>query len=115
MIPTTVSEALETLASELSSHPTLRGPLLAYWSQNGEEPDVLLPTALLDAADALDQGLPALTRTDSALEQLTPMLTDSRAEVLHRQRRAQRRAIDAAVVGSIQGPRSAHRHPGGCP
>lgn len=87
LIPGKLDEALRVLADALSRGPEIEAWLRARWSDLPNEAPSLGVGAeelarLCEAADRVDKGLPAQTRSSNATERLAPLFTDARGHVL---------------------------------
>lgn len=88
LIPGKLDEALRVLTGAAAAHPPLREWLAARWEGSRADltpPDRVGPEeaeAWRDAADKLDKGLPALTRSSNAADRFAAALQDERGELL---------------------------------
>lgn len=86
LIPGKLDEALRVLSHALDADPTLQSWLLSRWGGLPDATEEGQPERgtgeLAEAADRIDKGLPALTRSSNALERLAPAFDDGRGLVL---------------------------------
>ena len=82
MIPAKIEEALKALDVAIAENSTILDLVAGYWESRGRELRETLSAEVLEAADALDRGLPALTRSSSAAGRLGPLFEDSRGQVV---------------------------------
>ncbi|NLE86119.1 MAG: serine/threonine protein kinase [Myxococcales bacterium] len=88
LIPGKLDDALRVLTGATTLHPALSTWLAARWEGSREAlpiPEGVSPDEARrwsEAADALDKGLPALTRSSNAADRLAPALRDDRAALL---------------------------------
>ena len=74
MLPPQVTEALSTLATALTSAPSLAHGLHTRWRSGGFDRSVAIPAEAAAAADVVDRALPTLTRSQNGVNDLGALL-----------------------------------------